>query len=106
MVLEDIVNLVSNSSFCLDLELEFELGVDNRIVAYATGLSQNDFINPPVINQSFKNLFEEGKYSRITSQLTMNNHYILLLKQRIFSKQLKKAAHFFENSFPTVQKST
>ena len=33
----------------------------NIIVAYATGLSQNDFINPPIINQSFKNLFEEGK---------------------------------------------
>ena len=28
---EDIVNLVSNSSFCLDLELEFELGVDNFV---------------------------------------------------------------------------
>ena len=25
---ETLVNLVSNSSFCLDLELEFELGVD------------------------------------------------------------------------------
>merc|ERR1712208_209488 len=33
----------------------------NRIVAYTTGLSQNDFINPPIINQRFKNLFEEGK---------------------------------------------
>ena len=29
VLVEDIVNLVSNSSFCLDLELEFELGVDN-----------------------------------------------------------------------------
>ena len=25
------MNLVSNSSFCLDLELEFELGVDNWV---------------------------------------------------------------------------
>ena len=33
----------------------------NRIVAYVTGLSQNDFINPPIINQSFKNLFDEEK---------------------------------------------
>ena len=27
------MNLVSNSSFCLDLELEFELGVDNWCLA-------------------------------------------------------------------------
>ena len=33
----------------------------NRIVAYVTGLSQNDFINPPIINQRFKKLFEAGK---------------------------------------------
>ena len=33
----------------------------SRLVAYATGLSQNDFINPQIINKSFKGLFEEGK---------------------------------------------
>ena len=33
----------------------------NRIVAHVTGLSQNDFINPHAINQSFKKLFETGQ---------------------------------------------
>ena len=33
----------------------------NRIVAYVTGLSKNDFINPPIINQSFNKLFEAGQ---------------------------------------------
>ena len=33
----------------------------SRLVAYATGLSQNDFITPQIVNKSFKSLFEEGK---------------------------------------------
>ena len=33
----------------------------SRWVAYATGLSQNYFINPHIINKSLKGLFEEGK---------------------------------------------
>ena len=33
----------------------------NRIVAHVTGLSQNDFINPHAINQSFKKLFKTGQ---------------------------------------------
>ena len=41
----------------------------NRIVAHVTVLSQNDFINPHEINQSFKKLFEKEK---IGSMLSIN----------------------------------
>ena len=64
----------------------------SRIVAYATGLSQNYFINPPIINQSLNISLKRAKYFTTTSQRTMNNRYILLWKQKIFSKQPKIAA--------------
>ena len=60
----------------------------NRIVAYATGLSQNDFINPPIINQSFKNLCEEGKifYNHIP---TYNEQPLHTFAERNYQKILR-----------------
>ena len=57
-------------------------------MAYVTGLSQYDCINPPIINQSFKNLFEEGNF--------FHNHIPTYNKQPLHTfvetKDLFKAA--------------
>ena len=49
-----VIDLLNNDNLLPDNN------TGSRLVAYATGFSQNDFINPQIINKSFKGLFEEG----------------------------------------------